>query len=119
MRYVISGGGTGGGVYPALAAVEALKVRQPEAKLLWIASDSGPERAMVERAGLPFEGVPGGPFVGVGVQGLLNLPKIAWGTGQAQAIILKYKPKATLSTGGWPTIPATLASWGRCPSVIY
>jgi undecaprenyldiphospho-muramoylpentapeptide beta-N-acetylglucosaminyltransferase len=119
MRYVISGGGTGGGVYPALAAVDALKLRQPDAKILWIASDSGPERAIVERAGLPFEGVPGGPFVGVGAQALPNLAKIAWGTGQAQAIILKYKPKATLSTGGWTTIPATLASWGRCPAVIY
>jgi undecaprenyldiphospho-muramoylpentapeptide beta-N-acetylglucosaminyltransferase len=119
MRFVISGGGTGGGVYPALAAVDALKLRQPDAKVLWIASDSGPERAMVERAGLPFEGVPGGPFVGVGAQALINLPKIAWGTGQAQAIVLKYKPNATLSTGGWTTIPATLASWGRCPTVIY
>ena len=118
MRYIISGGGTGGGVYPALAVVESLQHHDPDTKIVWIGSEHGPEREIVERQHLPFEAVPGGPIIGVGARAFSSSVQLAWGTGQAQAVILKFKPDATLSTGGWPTIPPTLASWGRCPILI-
>jgi len=119
MRVLIAGGGTGGGVYPALAVVEALKAQHPDAECVWLGSTTGPEREMVARAGLPFEGVPGGPLVGVGARAVLSAAKIAIGAMRARRVVARFRPQAMLSTGGWPTIAPTLACWGRCPILLY
>lgn len=119
MRFVISGGGTGGGIYPALAVVEALKAKHSDADILWIGSVKGPEREIVTRSGIEFKGVNGGPIVGIGARAIKSLPRLAHGTMQARSILAKFRPNVTMSTGGWPTFPATLASWGRCPIAIY
>ena len=58
MKLIVSGGGTGGHVYPALAAVAALKQQCRELDLRWVGSIGGMERALVERAGLQFEPIP-------------------------------------------------------------
>ncbi len=118
MRILITAGGTGGGVYPALAIVEALQILEPAAEFLWVGSASGPERGIVEREGLPFEAVPGGPVVGVGARAVISAARIAAGTVRARRLIARFRPAGLLSTGGWPTIPATLAAWGRCPITI-
>ncbi len=119
MRILVSGGGTGGGIYPALSVVEALKLQQPDLDLLWVASETGPEREIVAQAGLPFRGVSGGPVVGVGARALASAVKIGAGLRQARRIAREFAPQAMLTTGGWPTIAPTLACWGRCPILIY
>ena len=111
MRVMISGGGTGGGVYPALAVVEALKARQPDTAFLWVGGKRGPERDLVEREGIAFEAVPGGPIAGVGARALISLPRIAAGTLRALGLVRRFRPDVLLMTGGWVTIPATLACW--------
>lgn len=120
MRILISGGGTGGGVYPALAVVEALKAQYPHVEILWVGSTHGVERELVARAGLPYEGVPAGPIVGVGLRAIPNAARIAWGTLRALGVVRRFKPQALLITGGWATIPAALACWlRRVPVAIY
>lgn len=120
MRILFSGGGTGGGVYPALAVVNALKALHPRAEVLWVGSRHGVERELVARAGLPFEGVAGGPIVGVGLRAIPNALRLLLGTLQSLGIVGRFKPDALLITGGWATIPAALACWlRRVPVVIY
>jgi undecaprenyldiphospho-muramoylpentapeptide beta-N-acetylglucosaminyltransferase len=109
MRIMISGGGTGGGVYPALAVVAALKAQQPGVEILWVGSKTGLERDLVEREGLPFEGVAGGPIAGVGARALMSSAQISAGVTQALGVVRRFRPDALLTTGGWVTIPATLA----------
>ncbi len=117
-RYLISGGGTGGGVYPALAVVGALRTLRPGAEVLWVGSTHGVERELVTRAGLPFEGVPAGPLVGVGLRALPHALRILAGTVRALGIVGRFRPQALLITGGWATIPAALACWLRGVPVV-
>ncbi len=120
MHILFSGGGTGGGVYPALAVVNALRALHPRAEVLWVGSRHGVERELVERAGLPFEGVAGGPIVGVGLRALPNAFRLLLGTLQSLRILGRFRPDALLITGGWATIPAALACWLRgVPVAIY
>ena len=56
MRLLICAGGTGGGVYPALAVLQAEKNKDIE--VLWVGSDDGLEADLVKRAGIEFKGIP-------------------------------------------------------------
>lgn len=119
-RIMISGGGTGGGVYPALSATAALKKLQPGVELLWVGSESGPERALVERAGLPFKMVYSGPIAGVGLKAVRSVFLILSGIWQALGLVRAFRPDALLVTGGWVTVPATIACWlSGVPIAIY
>lgn len=120
MRILFSGGGTGGGVYPALAVVDALKAQHATAEVRWLGSTHGVERDLVGRAGIPFDGVAGGPIVGVGLRAVPNAFRILIGTAQALGIVRRFRPGALLLTGGWATIPAALACWlSGVPVMIY
>jgi UDP-N-acetylglucosamine--N-acetylmuramyl-(pentapeptide) pyrophosphoryl-undecaprenol N-acetylglucosamine transferase len=120
MRIMFSGGGTGGGVYPAIAVASALRAQRPDASFLWLGSTRGPEKDLVERAGLPFTGVAGGPVVGVGLRAVPNAARLLAGTVQALGVVRRFAPRALLITGGWATIPAALACWlRRVPVIIY
>jgi len=111
MRLLISGGGTGGGTYPAIAVAQALKAQYSDAEILWIGSKGGIEKGLVENAGLPFKAVSSGPLVGKGViTRLSSAIKIMRGTLTAWGIIGRFKPDAFMMTGGWPVLPATIAS---------
>ncbi len=119
-RYLFSGGGTGGGVYPALAVIHALRMQHPHVEVLWLASASGPERALVEREGVHYVGVPAGPLVGMGLRAIPNALKLLLGTIRAWGVVGRFRPTACLITGGWATIPAALACWlRRVPLVIF
>jgi len=120
MNFMFAGGGTGGGIYPALAIVDALKALHPDAEVLWVGSAEGVETTIVPRAGLPFEGVYGGPIVGVGLRAIPGALKILRGTLQALRIVRRFKPDVLLVTGGWATIAPALACWlSGVPVAIY
>lgn len=120
MNVMFAGGGTGGGIYPALAIVDALKALHPGASVLWVGSTDGVENTIVPRAGLPFEGVDGGPIVGVGLRAIPNALKILRGTLQALRLVRRFRPGVLLITGGWATIAPALACWLRgVPVAIY
>lgn len=111
LRIIFSGGGTGGGTYPAIAVAQAVQHKYPHAQILWIGSASGIERNLVEKAGIRFVGVPGGPIVGKSkLKQVLSLLKLGIGTLLALIRFLTFRPHTMLMTGGWPVLPATLAS---------
>ena len=55
MRIVVSGGGTGGHIYPALATVKQLKQLEPETEVLYIGGERGLEKSIVPEAGFDFK----------------------------------------------------------------
>lgn len=57
MKVAISGGGTGGHVYPALALIRELKKVHPDAEFLYIGTEKGLEAGIVKREGIPFEAI--------------------------------------------------------------
>jgi undecaprenyldiphospho-muramoylpentapeptide beta-N-acetylglucosaminyltransferase len=118
MRVMISGGGTGGGVYPALAVADALQAGQPGVEFLWVGSPTGPEGDLVARYGMAFESVHSGPLAGVGLRALTSLPRIGRGVVEALRIVQRFDPDLLLMTGGWVALPATLACWLRGVPIV-
>jgi undecaprenyldiphospho-muramoylpentapeptide beta-N-acetylglucosaminyltransferase len=116
---LICAGGTGGGVYPALAVHSALKVLHPELETLWVGGEGGMEARLVERASLPFKTIPAAGLHGVAWRQLPgNLKTLARGYFAAQKILAEFKPDVLFFTGGYLAVPMALAG-RKIPSLLY
>jgi UDP-N-acetylglucosamine--N-acetylmuramyl-(pentapeptide) pyrophosphoryl-undecaprenol N-acetylglucosamine transferase len=129
MRLLICAGGTGGGVYPAIAVLQALHgetagdkaaaVSQGGVSVLWVGSLGGMEVELVERVGVPFEAIPAAGVHGVGLRSLPgNLAQLWRGFWRARAILRRYRPDVLFFTGGYVAVPMALAGW-KIPSLLY
>ena len=108
MRLLIGAGGTGGGVYPALAVLQALTA---DADVLWVGAQGGIESALVQRAGIAFEEIPAAGIHGVGLRRLpRNLGLLLRGLFASRRIISHFKPDVILLTGGYVAFPVALAA---------
>jgi UDP-N-acetylglucosamine--N-acetylmuramyl-(pentapeptide) pyrophosphoryl-undecaprenol N-acetylglucosamine transferase len=124
MRVILSGGGTGGHVYPALAVATALRQELTEREpleVLYIGVRGRLDDLIVGREGLSFRAVRAGPLrVGSpwGVaRGIVNL---VLGTCQALNILRRFRPDAVFATGGYASVPVGIAArLLRCPLVVY
>ena len=116
---LICAGGTGGGVYPALAVHNALKAASPNVQTLWVGAEGGMETRLVERAGVPFKAIPAAGIHGVAVKRLPgNISAIMRGIKAAARILDEFKPDVLFFTGGFVAIPMALAG-RKLPIVLY
>jgi len=116
---LISAGGTGGGVYPALAVLEALNDAHSSMNILWIGGEGGMETRLVERAGVAFETIPAAGVHGVGIG---QLPRNLWQLGRgylaSRRILRRFKPEVLFFTGGYVAAPMATAG-RRIPAMLY
>lgn len=119
VRLLICAGGTGGGVYPALAVLEALKANNRTPDLLWVGGEGGMEEELVKREGIAFRSVPAAGVHGVGLRALPgNLAKLTRGVVESRRILRDFKPDVLFFTGGFVAAPMAVA--GRnIPTVLY
>jgi UDP-N-acetylglucosamine--N-acetylmuramyl-(pentapeptide) pyrophosphoryl-undecaprenol N-acetylglucosamine transferase len=119
LRVVLTGGGTGGHLYPGLAIAEELAKRVP-CSFLFIGTKRGLESSVVPARGMAFKTVwIGGLKRGRFLANLLFPLKTAVSIFQALAILIRYRPDLAVGTGGyvsWPVI--TAASLIGCHTVI-
>jgi UDP-N-acetylglucosamine--N-acetylmuramyl-(pentapeptide) pyrophosphoryl-undecaprenol N-acetylglucosamine transferase len=110
-RLIISGGGTGGHVFPALAIAQAFRQRHPDAHILFVGAKGRMEMTRVPEAGYKI--------VGLWISGLqrkltltnLLFPlKLIVSYWQAMRIVKKFKPHAVVGTGGYASGPVMLAA---------
>lgn len=126
MKLIVSGGGTGGHVYPALAVIETMP-GQGEVKtagvvdILWVGSKGGIEEGLLAQASLPFVGLAAGGLRGMGlVAKIRNAIRLAGGLWQARGVLARFKPDVVMSTGGYVSVAVTVAAWlKRIPVLIY
>jgi UDP-N-acetylglucosamine--N-acetylmuramyl-(pentapeptide) pyrophosphoryl-undecaprenol N-acetylglucosamine transferase len=111
-RYLITGGGTAGHVYPGLALAEGIKRREPDARFLFVGARNGAEERIVPGRGyelrtLAVKGLPpgAGPLVWLQTAWLL-----AGSLLQALSLILKFRPAVIVGTGGYASAPVLLAA---------
>jgi len=121
MRLALTGGGTGGHIFPALAVLDALRAAEPAVEVRFFGPQDRGERSMVEAAGVPFEPVPSAAVRGRGPFGLV---RSAWSllSGVVSALrgFHRFKPDAVFSTGGYGSFPGSLAArLLRRPLVVY
>lgn len=111
MRVIVTGGGTGGHVYPAVAIARGLQQAKQEVQILYIGTDRGLEADVVPRAGFPL--------VTIAVQGLerrkiwRNVPalaKISRGLREAWVQVRRFRPGVVVGTGGYVSGPVCLAA---------
>ncbi|MCA9912139.1 MAG: UDP-N-acetylglucosamine--N-acetylmuramyl-(pentapeptide) pyrophosphoryl-undecaprenol N-acetylglucosamine transferase, partial [Anaerolineae bacterium] len=123
---MIGAGGTGGHVYPALAAAEVLRKSAETHNLVFVGTrgSGGFEKTLVDQSRIAFdqyEAVFAGPLNGVSpLRALNSLLKTALGLVQSVGIVLRHRPQAILLTGGWANVPVALAAWiFRVPILVY
>ena len=119
---VICAGGTGGGIYPALAAVTALKEKGAQAEdFLWIGTKGEMEETLVPKAGLKLETISGGAIAGVPLhKKVVNGAKLASSVVTANRILRQFQPDAMFMTGGYMAAPVTVACrMQKVPISIY
>ena len=122
MRIMVCAGGTGGGIYPALAAATELQaLGVAAADILWIGTKGEMEEELVPRAGLRLETVSGGPIVGVPLMTRArNAGKLARGLFATSGHVRRFRPDVLFVTGGYVAAPAAVAARRHgVPIVIY
>jgi UDP-N-acetylglucosamine--N-acetylmuramyl-(pentapeptide) pyrophosphoryl-undecaprenol N-acetylglucosamine transferase len=124
MRLALSGGGTGGHVYPALSIAGALEheLRSREKlEVLYVGSADGAESDLVKRAGFPFQSISAAPIRGrMPWEMAINGAKIGAGMRQARTLLRDFAPHVVLSTGGYASFPVALAARSRkIPVALY
>jgi len=124
MRLALSGGGTGGHVYPALSIAWALQsdlAPGETLEMLYLGSAGGAESELVERAGVPFRHIAAAPIRGrLPWEMAGNAVKMAMGAKQARAALREFAPQVVLSTGGYASFPVALAARSRkIPLAVY
>ena len=112
MKVLVCAGGTGGGIYPALAAVSALNSEGLELdQILWIGTEGEMEEALIPRHGIQLETIHGGAVVGVPLHvSIRNAAKLAWSVGKASGLIRRFQPDVMFMTGGYMAPPVALAA---------
>ncbi|HYG58103.1 MAG TPA: undecaprenyldiphospho-muramoylpentapeptide beta-N-acetylglucosaminyltransferase [Symbiobacteriaceae bacterium] len=111
MRYLITGGGTGGHIYPALSIGRALQALDPQAELLYVGTTTGREAMVVPREGVPFATISSGGLVNLSaVQKVAGGLKALKGIGEAMGHIRRFRPDVVIGTGGFVCGPVLLAA---------
>ncbi len=111
MNVIISGGGTGGHIYPAIAIANELKTIDPTTKLLFVGAEGKMEMEKVPRAGYEIIGL---PVVGIRreltLANLLFPIKLGRSLLKAQEIVRNFRPDVAVGVGGYASGPLLLAA---------
>jgi len=106
MRAIISGGGTGGHIFPAIAIANALKAKQKDMDILFVGAEGRMEMEKVPAAGYKIEGLPiAGLQRKLTLKNLLLPFKIVNSLRKATRIINEFKPDVCVGVGGYASGP--------------
>lgn len=106
LRVIISGGGTGGHIFPAVSIANEIKAKRPDAKILFVGAEGRMEMQRVPAAGYPIKGL---PIAGFNRKNLLkNIPvlfKILESRRMARRILRDFRPQVAVGVGGYASGP--------------
>ena len=106
LRIIISGGGTGGHIFPAISIANAIREKRPDAKILFVGAEGRMEMHRVPAAGYDIKGL---PICGFDRKHLLKniavLFKILKSQRMAAKIIKEFRPMAAVGVGGYASGP--------------
>lgn len=110
MRILISGGGTGGHIYPALAVARELQARY-NAEILYMGDANGLETKIVPEAGLPMVTITAGKLRRyLSWRTFTDVGRVPVGMMQALRQVQRFDPDAAFTSGGYVSVPAGLAA---------
>ena len=120
LRVIISGGGTGGHIFPAIAIANALRKRQPDTKVLFVGANGRMEMEKVPQAGYDIKGLNIAGFQRGSIVKNLTLPfKLVGSLLSANSIVRSFKPNVAIGVGGYASGPLLrVAGFAGVPTVI-
>jgi UDP-N-acetylglucosamine--N-acetylmuramyl-(pentapeptide) pyrophosphoryl-undecaprenol N-acetylglucosamine transferase len=120
VRVIISGGGTGGHIFPAVAIANAIKRLRPDAEILFVGAMGKMEMEKVPAAGYRIIGLNiSGIERSLSPKNLLFPIKLAGSLTQSMGIIRNFRPDAVVGVGGFASGPVMLAATVRgIPTII-
>ena len=105
-RLIVSGGGTGGHIFPAIAIADAFKRRHPDAEILFVGAKGKMEMERVPKAGYPIEGLWISGFKRELSLDNLSFPfKLLSSLHNAKKILKRFKPDVVVGVGGYASGP--------------
>lgn len=121
MNVIISGGGTGGHIYPAVAIAQKIQENIDDANILYVGIEGGPEQAIAKKYGYKFE-----PIEGMGLPRKINKRFFKSiftnmnGFKSAKRIVKEFKPDIAIGTGGYVCGPIIYqAAKQKVPTIIH
>lgn len=120
LRIIISGGGTGGHIFPAVSIANAVRNMYPEAKILFVGARGRMEMQRVPAAGYEIKGLPISGFDRSNLLKNVGLPfKLLRSWFMAWNILRKFRPQVAVGVGGYASYPTLkVASWMNIPTLI-
>ena len=111
LRFIISGGGTGGHIFPAISIANALRRRLPDAEILFVGAEGRMEMQRVPAAGYRIVGL---PVAGFDRRHLLRNIGVLWklwkSTRRSRRIVRDFRPDAAVGVGGYASGPTLRAA---------
>ncbi len=120
MRVIISGGGTGGHVFPAIAIADAIKKERPEAEILFVGAEGKLEMDKVPKAGYSIVGLPiRGFHRKLTFRNLMFPFKLLSSMMKARKVIKDFKPDVAVGVGGYASGPVLqVANSRKIPTLV-
>ena len=121
LRIVIAGGGTGGHLFPGIAAAQEFEARNAATKIIFVSTGNPLERSVLSKTGYPLQTITVAAIKGRGlwnqVKSVANIPK---GILEANRILKNFSPDLTIGLGSYSAGPVVFAAWlRRIPIVIH
>ncbi|WP_026692121.1 undecaprenyldiphospho-muramoylpentapeptide beta-N-acetylglucosaminyltransferase [Peribacillus kribbensis] len=111
MKIAVSGGGTGGHIYPALALIREIKKRDKNASFLYIGTENGLESNIVPREDIPFKSIHITGFKRkVSFENIKTVLRFLKGTRDSKRMLREFKPDVVIGTGGYVCGPVVYAA---------
>ncbi|SHN59371.1 undecaprenyldiphospho-muramoylpentapeptide beta-N-acetylglucosaminyltransferase [Desulfovibrio litoralis] len=117
---ILTSGGTGGHIFPALAVAEELKKSNPDIRIVFVGGLYGPEANLVSKAGFEFIGLPVKGVLGRGLSGVKALFALFFQSLAFKKELKKINPSVIAGFGGYASIPSLLAGvFSGVPVIIH
>lgn len=117
-RIMLTTGGTGGHIFPALAVAEQL--RREGADLLFVGSEYGSEAKLARQAGLDFRGLPVRGVLGRGLRSVGAACGLCGAVWLAKGIVKEFRPDAVVGFGAYASFPSLMAAkLGGIPIAVH
>ena len=111
MKIIVSGGGTGGHIYPALTLIRTLQQKVDKLEVLYVGTHAGLEADIIPKEGIPFATVDlQGVKRSLSPENLLRAARAIKGVGKAMGIVRKFQPDVVVGTGGYVCGPVLMAA---------
>lgn len=121
MRVLVTGGGTGGHIYPALAIARKIKMEYKNAEILYVGTGKGLEAEIVPREGFNFKTIRVMGFSRkISKDTFKSIKELFLGLNDAKRVVKDFKPDIVIGTGGYVCGPIVLtAALRKIPTIIH